>query len=517
MSKLSAAHSVRMMFNGIIAEACYVSSLLSSSKGDSKTAARHARQAVLVNRRIWAVREDNINSRNASSVEVSTGTPFDPLNSLRGEKGAPITSSITHDVLRGPEFWSLIPSLYRALTQHSIIIANQGMLEEAIYVLQQAEKVASAIGSRTLLVDHASRLADLWTQSGRPDKAQPLFDGLDISQSSEHLSTVSYHLSLARMHHVSQRFHDEMVEYDTLERILQHLSSASFISSKSSFTSSLDDLTKSVSALTLEDSAPAEVEKPRIVRTRTAAVNNSGRPTTRKTVAKTARTTTTTRTTRKAPLKSAPTAAVTTVPTNATTLSTVGKQSASDHCAFLDAAQAEVLYRRVATYLLQEDVSKAMDTLSRIELSEQDREGSHAWIRFKTMLAQAITSISNDFTFNSLPESTIAFPSIPPKERRSSEGGNVRRPVVKLDAKIARGKKQAGDGFVELIEKARDKLVEAHAQHATAASNHVFRQLCAALSHATVLLSAVSQGRIRGSIHPLYSAYMSGMYCSLFT
>ncbi|KAF2440786.1 hypothetical protein P171DRAFT_395518 [Karstenula rhodostoma CBS 690.94] len=494
LSKPSATLFMRMTFNKIVAEACYVSSLLCSSKGDYKNAARHARQAVLVNRRIWAAREGNVNTRKVVSGEGPTSAPFDALSSMRDEKGASITSSITHEALKGPEFWSLVPALFRALTQHSIVIASQGMLEEAVYVLQQAEKVASAIGSRTLLVDHASRLADLWIQSGRPDKAQPLFDGLDMSQSLKHVSAVSYHLSLARMHHVSQRFDDEMAEYDTLEKLLQHLSSHSYISSRISFTSSLDVLTNNVSALTLEESKPVELQKTRTVRTRATAV---------KTVAKT-----TARTTRKTPLKTAP-RAVAKVPTKAATLPAAEKQSASEHCALLDAVQADILYRRVATYLLQEDVAKAMEVLNKIERSEQEREGSHAWVRFKAMLAQAITSISNDFTFNTLPESTIAFPSIPPKDRQSSEGVTTKRPAVKPSTKLARGKKQAGNNFVELIENARERLVEAHAQHATAASNHVFRQLCAALSHATVLLSAVSQGRIRGSIHPLYSAYMS--------
>jgi separase len=498
-----------MTFNRIVAEACYVSSRLCSSKGDYKNAARHARQAVLLNRRIWAAREDNASTRkgvsanSSKSTEVPASTPFDPLTSLRDEKGAPLTSSITHEALKGPEFWTLVPALYRALTQHSIVIASQGMLEEAVYVLQQAQKVASAIGSRTLLVDHASRLADLWIQSGRPDKAQPLFDGLDMSQSPRHMSTVTYHLSLARMHHVGHRFDDEMAEYDTLEKLLQHLSSPSYISSRITFTSSLDALTNKVSSLTLEESKPAEVQKTRSVRTRATAAKAAP-----KTVAKT-----TTRTARKAPVKSAPTA-VSKASKKTITPPAVEKQSAGEHCASLDAVQAEVLYRRVATYLLQEDVAKAIDVLSKVERSEQDREGSHAWVRFKAMLAQAITSISDDFTFNTLPESTIAFPSIPPKDRRSSEGVTAKRPAVKPSTKLARSKKQAGDNFVELIENARERLVEAHAQHATAASNHVFRQICAALSHATVLLSAVSQGRIRGSIHPLYSAYMSGMYRS---
>ncbi|KAL1612722.1 separin protein [Paraconiothyrium brasiliense] len=504
LSKSSTSLSGRMIFNRIIAEACYVSSLRCSSKGDYKNAARHARQAVVLNRRIWAAREGNANTRKAVTAnssnltEIPTSAHSDPSSSMRHERGAPLTSSITHEALKAPEFWSLVPSLYRALTQHSIVIARQGMLDEAVYVLQQAGKVASAVGSRTLVLDHTSRLADLWIQSGRPDKAQPLFDGLDVPQSAKHLSTVSYHLSLARMHHVRQRFDDEIAEYDVLEQLLQHLSSPSYIGSTIRFMPNLGVLTDNVSALTLEESKPAEVPQTRSVRTRITATKTTHKTLTR----------TTTRTTRKAPLRSEPTA-IPSVLKKATTLPAHEIQSASEHCTSLDALQADILYRRVATYLLQSNVVEAMDLLSKVEKSELDREGSHAWVRFKAMLAQAIRSISNDFTFNTLPESTIAFPSIPPKERQSSEGVAAKRPAVKAFPKLPRGKKQAGDGFVKLIEDARERLVEAHAQHATTASNHVFRQLCAALSHATVLLSAVSQGRVRGSIHPLYSAYMS--------
>jgi separase len=300
------------------------------------------------------------------------------------------------------------------------------------------------------------------------------------------------------MHNANQRYEDEVAEYDTLEKLLRHLTSPAYLTSLESFTSDLDALSINVSALTLNE-APAEQAKPaRGTRTRATAVRAASKPAAR-----------TTRTTRKAPLKAAPTA-VSKVQKKAIS---AGSETSSigDHCTSLFALHAEVTYRRIATYLLQGDVGKAMDVLSKLEMEKEDRDGSHAWVHFKAMLAQAIKSIADDFTFNTLPESTIAFPSIPPKDRQSSEG-MAKRPVIKPPTKTARGKRQApaGEDFVQLIQSAREKLVDAHSRYATAASNHIFRQLSAALSQATVLLSAVSQGRIRGSIHPLYSAYMSG-------
>ncbi|KAF1974256.1 hypothetical protein BU23DRAFT_505166 [Bimuria novae-zelandiae CBS 107.79] len=503
LSKSSTPLSGRMTFYSIVANACYISSLLSSAIGAHNNAAKYARQAITLNRRIWAALEANAKARKAamstcssSVTEGSSPKAFDHLNSMRDDKGIPVASSITHEALKAPEFWSLIPSLYRALIQNSAVTASQGLLEEAVFVLQQAEKVASAIGSHTLLVDNASRLAELWILSGRPDKAQPLLDNLDASSRPEHLGVVSYHLSRARMHHASHNYEDEIVEYDIVEELLHRLSSPSHFAFLESFTSDLDSLANNVSALTLHEPKPEVAKQPRSGRCRTTAAKATS-----KSIGKT------TRTTRKAPLQTAPTPA--SVQPKAA-ISPVSKNpSIGDHCAFLDAYRAEIAYRKVSTYLFQGNVVKAIDILSKVGPLTQHRDGSHAWVHFKAMLAHALRSIAEDFTLNSLPESTIAFPSIPPKDRQSSEGVAGKRPNTKSLTKNTRNKQRTGDTFVQLIQTARERLVEAHAEYATAASNHVFRQLSAALSQATVLLSAVSQGQIRGSIHPLYSAYMS--------
>lgn len=509
LAKSSTTLSGRMTFYRVVTDACYVSSLLCSSKGDYKNAARYARQSVTLNRRIWSALEGNNSARQAalpdssnSSVEGASG--FEPLTSMRDAKGAPLAVSMTHDALKGPDFWSLVPSLYRTIMQHSTIYVSQGLLEEAVYIAEQATKVASAVDSWTLLVANASRIAELWIQSGKPDKAAPLLEAQDVTQCGPHLSTVSYHLSVARLHHAGKDFENEIAAYSDVEKLLKDLSSPTYFPSIEGFSSSTDTLAKDMSALTLESPQAVEVKPTRKGRTPAAKAAP-------KTPAKTTRTAA--KTTRQAPLKSAPRTA-SRAPKKAAMPQAVEEQSTSTQCASLTALQSDVIYRRIATYLLQDDIVKAVEELGKIEALDQDRDGSHAWVRFKAMLAQAISSISEDFTFNTLPESTIAFPAVPTKDRQSSEGvATTKRPAAKSVARGARGKQQAQqvkDDFAELIQNAREKLAEAHSRHATAASNHIFRQLSAALSQATVLLSAVSRGRFRGSIHPLYSAYMSG-------
>ena len=151
LSASSATLSQRLRYNSILANACYVYSLLAASKGSHKEAARYARQSVTLNRRMWAALESKANAQkstlaesDSSMVEGSSKLGIDPLTTMRDDKGAPIVSSNTHESLGGADFWFMVPSLYRGLMQHSQVFANQGLLQEAIYVAEQAEKVALA-------------------------------------------------------------------------------------------------------------------------------------------------------------------------------------------------------------------------------------------------------------------------------------------------------------------------------------------------------------------------------------
>ncbi|KAF3045482.1 hypothetical protein E8E12_007243 [Didymella heteroderae] len=125
---------------------------------------------------------------------------------------------------------------------------------------------------------------------------------------------------------------------------------------------------------------------------------------------------------------------------------------------------------------------------------------------------ESAQQIAADFAFNTLPESTIAFPAIGSKDRRMSEGVLVKKatPTAPAKAKPGRGKKIAAVAkidFTDTLRQAREHLLEVHALSATHGSNHLFQQVSNALGHITVLLSAVSEAR--GSVHPLYAAYTS--------
>jgi separase len=445
-----------------------------------------------------------------SAVDGS-GKAFDPLSSMRNDKGAPLVVSVTHDALSGADFWSLVPALYRGLMQHSQIFAHQGLLHEAIHVAEQAEKVASATKSATLMTDNASWRADCWAQSGRPDKAQPILEslGIDINKFRKCISIVGYQSALARIQHWNGRYQDEIATYATLNQLLQNLTSPVYIKTLESFSDEVDDLAEQMTQVKIDEKIAQAVK---------ATTSTRGR----KPVAKTARTPApkiAAKAVPKARSRATAAAGVTAVSdskTKGVTTMPPEPVNSTSQCSILHTFQAEIAHRQVLVSLLQEDLATASALLVEIEEQEasKNHDLSYLWATFKTMLAQSAKQIAENIAVNTLPESTIAFPAINLNERRLSDPAASKRPspASTTNTKRGQGKKAVKEDFIETLRSARDRLVEAHSVCATSGPNHMFQQVSMALGTITVLLSAVSGGETVGSLHPLYAAYMGGTY-----
>lgn len=507
LAKPSTALLGRMCFNRLLADASYVYSLLETATGSYKEATKHVKHCVSLNRRIWAAFESRANARKMetademeSEIDVSNKQPFDPLSSMRNDRGIPLVMSVTHDALDGAEFWFLVPALYRGLMQHSQILAHQGILHEAIYVAEQAEKVASATKSPTLITDNASWRADCWAQSGRTDKAEHILKSLKSSSSRKCLSTAGYHSAVARMHHWNEQYEAEIVCYDSAEQLLSELSSPAYMQTLERYSPSVSSITKQIESMMIEE--PQVPQKKAVTRGRKPAVKAA--PTR---VSKPA-----TKTRARAPAPSEKTIAKT--KRAVTNPETPAASSVADQCSVLRILHASLMDRRALTFLLQDDLTQSIAVLEQVDnLQGLSTEVSHIWASYKAIFAQSVKQISEDFAVNTLPESTIAFPAIGLKERRASEAAPVKRAIVgsATAAKGGRAKKKLEEDFMATLYDARERLVEAHRLSATCGSNHLFQQISLALGHITVLLSAVSGAELCGSLHPLYAAYMSGM------
>lgn len=511
LAKPSTTLSGRVRFNRVVADACYIYTLLATASGSYKEAAKHARQCVTLNRRIWAALESSANAKNAtpttdieSDVDGSSRVAFDPLSSMHNNKGLPLVMSVTHEALNGAGFWSLVPALYRALMQHSQVYAHQGLLQEAIYVAEQAEKVASATSSPTLMTDNASWRADCWAQSGRSDKAETILRSFHHISSRKCLSAVGYYSALARVHHSNGRYDEEVASYKTVEQLLEELSSPSYIKYLETFLPSVDSVAENMSNITLDSTELSKAKQ--VTRGRKPTAKPGHRTVPKTTTVKPKTGTRTASNVDVNPKREVGTPA------------TSHASSIVTECSILRLMQLNIMDRKVLAHILLDDLATALDSLGRAAKFQHgvNQEISHMWATYKASLAQTVKQIAEDFTVNTLPESTIAFPAIGFKERSSPEEPQAKRavPTALTIPKGSRTKKQSKEDFMDTLRKARDRLVEAHGLTATNRSNHLFQQISMALGHVTVLLSAVSGSDLRGSLHPLYAAYMSGMYSS---
>lgn len=470
---------------------------------------------------MWAALESKASAQRAalaesetSMVDGSSKLGLDPLSCMRDDKGAPIVSSNTHESLGGADFWFMVPSLYRGLMQHSQVFANQGLLQEAIYVAEQAEKVASATRSPSLMTDNASWQAACWAQSGRPDKAGPLLQALDVPSDRKSLSAAAYHSAVARVYHCTGDIDEEIASYAVLEKLLDDLTSPTYVKSLSAIHPDLDTLASQIASMSIENSKTKPSKAPATTKPQKSAAKPTSRPTSRAG----ARSASGTRS--RSGTASAASATSTTKPAPRGRPKSIAAPSSetvstADQCVTLRALQAEVFHRGVLANLLQDNLEAATALIERVQDLQvgADRDIQHTWAKFKLMLAESAQQIAADFAFNTLPESTIAFPAIGAKDRRMSEGVPLKKitPAAPSKAKGGRGKKTATVtkvDFTDTLRQAREHLLEVHALSATHGSNHLFQQVSNALGHITVLLSAVSEAR--GSVHPLYAAYTSG-------
>jgi separase len=379
--------------------------------------------------------------------------------------------------------------------QQSQIFAHQGLLHEAIHVAEQAEKVAAATESATLITDNASWRSDCWAQSGRPDKAEVILKSLNPDLFRKCLSTAGYHSAMARVHHWNGQYEQEIQSYERMETLLRELSSPSYIKTLENFSPSVDALANQVSSMTLE--ATENVKKP-ATRGRKPAAKAAPRAASRPTASARAKAT------------EVATKTVSRTKRQAGNLTVLEAPSIADECSALHVFQASMRDRAVLANLLHDDLAKALSILEEAEHLQTGltQEVSHMWAIFKAKLAQSAKQIAEDFTVNTLPESTIAFPAFGLKE---SDTTVAKKSTLGSAAttKAGRAKKLTKVDFMDTLRDARARLVEAHNLCATNGSNHLFRQTSMALGHVTVLMSAVSGTELPSSLHPLYAAYMS--------
>jgi separase len=362
------------------------------------------------------------------------------------------------------------------------------MFQESNFFADQAEKVASAVGAGSLILDNQTNRAEVWANSGRADKAQDVLLAGDLTSSQRHLGVASFHLASATLHRANGELEEEFTAYEKSESLLQGLSQTSFIQHLDKLVNVEDSLADQLSGMQL-DAPDLKTAKPaRQPRGRKPAAKPASKPLTR--------------TARKTPAsKSQP-----------------APSSMADECTPLSQIFGDILRRKAIVMLLQHKLALAVGHLEKAECFQIGQQGTlqHQLVTFKTLLAQSLKEVATDFTFNTLPESTISVPALGKADHKLSEVAHARSSLLSpaarrtsLLAANARGKGAVKEHFGVTLLKARDCLADIHSMALQRGSNSVLYEVSRALSFLTVVLSAVNCGLIKGSLHPLYVAYWS--------
>ncbi|KAL0264698.1 separin protein [Diplodia seriata] len=489
MSAPKASFSTKLRHYRLLSEASHVYSLLSLSSGYPSEALAYAKQCVNLNRKIWLTVE---NSKPRSDLKGPTHPDGGAEEVASGGNVAPITTSMTHGALTGAAFWSFVPSIFRGLSQLASIFAHQGMLQEAVYFSEQASRIAAAVEADSLIVQNLSHSAEIYLESNRLEDAMNCLEkaGANAKQLSSSIDLARFHTTGAQLRQLMDKDDDAVEEYDKANKIIQDLSDSGFIQNLEKLSNSETEISKKMSNMKLEDEPS---------RTRKAPV-------------KTARAKkTTTRTATKATARKV--AAIVSVPEE--------PQKTAHACPALEGIQATIICRKASLLLARDRLSEAVVLIEEAAGLNLGQEAAvqHQSTRFRSLMSEAMREIAADFTFNALPESTISFPALSRGDRKLSEPSQARpsylsiadtpSPIVPVAKKGAKGKKSSKEDVSTLLKKARDCIAEVQSQAVHTSSTSAVQRVCSMLNEVTILLSATTPKGAKGSLHPLYAAYLT--------
>ncbi|KAF2141644.1 uncharacterized protein K452DRAFT_308730 [Aplosporella prunicola CBS 121167] len=477
----SSSLGTRIRYSKILSDASYVYALYSVQAGYPHEALSHAKNCASLNRMIWTALE-NRDRKRAENGGAGSGAV----------QPTPVIMTITHDALTGASLWPHVPSIFRGLSLIARLYAHQGMVQEANFYLDQASKVSEAVKAGAFVVHNVNEVVRYHLQGERLEQASEALSLADPYVKQLHNSP-----ELARYHAIRGQLEQELNEqddacqwFDQAQSVISGLIDPVFIQQMDKVNREEEELSNKMSQVKLEDSTSR---------------------------------------TRKAPAKKAATAKKSTAKpaTNSTARKTAGAKSSltgstsATECPPLESIQGDILCYKANLLLSKEKLSEAMELITQAEGLKlaQNSVIQHQSTRFRGLMSEAMREIAADFTFNALPESTISFPSLSRGDRRQSEQSQARPSYLSVEQstptvppparKAGRGRKAAKEDFAAILQKARDCIAEVQNQVMHTSSTSVVRRVCSMLNEVTILLSATSGKAAKGSLHPLYAAYLT--------
>ncbi|KAK7556692.1 peptidase family C50-domain-containing protein [Phyllosticta citricarpa] len=490
-SRSTSSFSARTKHTQLLAIVSLVHSRLSLAAGHPSEALAHAKQCVNLNKKIWITVENRTSKTAKSSQTNDLDHVLDGVKNMSVRSKSPTVTSMTHAALKGAQFWPFVPSIFRGLFQLSNVFAHQGMLQEAIYYAEQASKVAEAVDASSPMIASLGLTARFYLDSNRiRDAMDTLAKAATFkAQARPNADLALYHCVAARAHEMSDDLKTAVTEYDSALSIVSGLIQPEYVQRIERINSDDQEIIKMMSKLDIEE--PVRRGR-RVAAKQTAAARK--------------------------PTKAGVAKATDLKKASASTLC-AKSPGLADECQYLQGLQAVILCHKANLLLSRDKLSDAVALISQAEQLSHGLEASvqQQSMRFRSLMSEAMKEIAADFTFNALPESTISFPALSWNERKFSESFQQKPAFAAAHSsasgavarKGAKGKKVTKEDFNAILQKARDCISEAHTKALGISSTSAVHRVCSMLNEVTILLSATSYKGSRGTLHPLFAAYLT--------
>lgn len=255
----------RILVAQTLADANYAYSLMATAKGSTSEAFLYARQNVKLNYRSWAILEHrhgklDISIHAAKSQANDAKAMIDQLSTL--------SIATSHTSLAAPEnflpqhaarFWNHVPRLFRGLVHLSQLYANEGLLQESRYYIEQAQKTATAVDAFRLKLHSLAVHGNYLTRCGEVDKGLGLLKQAEEAALGFHKDQymISLYSYMADCYALQGEPELEAQATETAENVLDHLGKRSFIERLNHQMNSETGLELDMDQLTFSEALPS--------------------------------------------------------------------------------------------------------------------------------------------------------------------------------------------------------------------------------------------------------------------
>ncbi|KAF1815416.1 hypothetical protein P152DRAFT_390951 [Eremomyces bilateralis CBS 781.70] len=499
LAEPTASLSERMRISRVLVEACCLQSQLDAMDGSFESALCCARRCITLDRRTWATLETRQNETNDISslgrLKASEGAtselsditaPDSDSDAASRHPKSPLIMSMTHNRLKGPAFWRLIPPMIRSICQYSQLLATQGIYQDALYWTDQAYKVAAAISSAYLKHNILAQKARLLLDSTRLEEAAECINEMkglhpnmpdSVHSVQVHLTGAGLALALADIERATEsvdKASDMLNNY--AEKSLAWITKQQHLSPGS-------DLVSEMEQLTLNNSSTSKRKgiKPGIKKAQTKA------PPSKKSAVKRG-----TRSVQPTP------------------------KDAYDDANLLIANEQVAIFKAYCNVKVG-DIDQALRELDSLETTFPAIASriEYQMARIHILESQAIDELSRDVSLSVLPESSISYPSwtqlessvadladlhISPEPRQTRSSPRKRQPGRPA------AKSSPAKGLLMSLKSVRSVAMDIMRRGLKTSSLHNGFQVCNTVAHLTMLLS-VSACSDMDAMHPLLAAF----------